>query len=463
MKKRFLLFALALLTAVPSWCDLVLIDEEDEERWNDYYDPTTRVIYSYYPGSLTAEVRRGQETACDDHESEVIWTAGSLHAEGDIYILSKFTFDGCEYTVTKIADIAFYDLKKLTSVFIPNSVTSIGSYAFAGCSSLAKVYSMIEEPFEINNSFRRLAPSATLYVPIGTKAKYEATGGWNVFENIEEIDYFQLHTLQQDYHPLIVDGKKWSVHNGLEMSDANDFFLGAYTQIDHALWRNVLVNHGEDIFIDDYAAVREEGRKVYAINAGSTTPHLVYDIDMNVGDVVNLVRSNNGSYRWIEKADEPSTSTEEGTVVGTMELTSIDIARTLGNGWKQEAGVPFRRFTFTTTWTDTSVKPNTVIWVEGVGCDAGPFMPWHNTEEMKTMGEGDYYSVSCEINKNTVFWGEEFYVAGETIDTPTAIHPVHKQASSNAIGTLFDLQGRKFTQKPQKGIYILNGRKRVVK
>lgn len=48
---------------------------------------------------------------------------------------------------------------------------------------------MIKEPFEINeNVFQYCNTSATLYVPAGTKAKYEATYAWNLFENIVEMN-----------------------------------------------------------------------------------------------------------------------------------------------------------------------------------------------------------------------------------------------------------------------------------
>ena len=75
----------------------------------------------------------------------------------------------------------------LTSVTIPNSVTSIGNKAFSGC-DIPKIISNIENPFEIDkttftdNTFY----NATLYVPEETIGKYKATEGWNKFIFIEE-------------------------------------------------------------------------------------------------------------------------------------------------------------------------------------------------------------------------------------------------------------------------------------
>ena len=48
---------------------------------------------------------------------------------------------------------------------------------------------MIKKPFEIiDNTFSDVYNSATLYVPCGTKAKYEATRGWNQFTKIVEME-----------------------------------------------------------------------------------------------------------------------------------------------------------------------------------------------------------------------------------------------------------------------------------
>ena len=59
---------------------------------------------------------------------------------GNVVIPSKVTYEGEEYSVTKIGDYAFCGCYSLTSITIPESVTEIGSYAFGDCCRLYEVY-----------------------------------------------------------------------------------------------------------------------------------------------------------------------------------------------------------------------------------------------------------------------------------------------------------------------------------
>ena len=58
---------------------------------------------------------------------------------GNIIIPASVTYNGSPYSVTSIGSWAFSGCTGLTSVTIPTSVTSIGYRAFAGCSGLTSV------------------------------------------------------------------------------------------------------------------------------------------------------------------------------------------------------------------------------------------------------------------------------------------------------------------------------------
>lgn len=109
-------------------------------------------------------------------------------------------------TVTYIGMNAFWGCSGLTSLTLPNSVTYIYSSAFAYCSSLTSVFSEIKNPFKINNVFNGISSAAELIVPKGTKAAYETTEGWNQFSKIAEADDAKSFTENGIYYKLKSDG-----------------------------------------------------------------------------------------------------------------------------------------------------------------------------------------------------------------------------------------------------------------
>ena len=129
-----------------------------------------------------------------NHSISAPWSSSrsliySIVIEKSVTSIGDYAFDGCTgltsvtipNSVTSIGDNAFYNCSSLTSVTIPNSVTSIGRSAFASCRSLTSV--------TIPNSVTSIGSSAFIYctgltsvtIPnsvtsIGESAFYGCTG-----------------------------------------------------------------------------------------------------------------------------------------------------------------------------------------------------------------------------------------------------------------------------------------------
>ena len=132
--------------------------------------------------SLTSIVVEKDNTTYDSHDNcnAIIETA------------TNTLIAGCQNTiipnsVTSIGEYAFFVCSSLTSITIPNSVTSIGSSAFRNCSALTSVTCEATTPPTIGEyAFDGVSNSLPVYVPCGTVSAYNAAIGWNQFSNIQE-------------------------------------------------------------------------------------------------------------------------------------------------------------------------------------------------------------------------------------------------------------------------------------
>ncbi len=166
------------------------------------------VIKSIFIPKSVSEIGYGVFSRCNDLEvisvdPENAYFYSSNGCNAIIEKTSGKLIAGCKTTtipdnVTAIGRNAIYYIKGLTDIVIPASVCVIEKYAFGSCKNLTSVTSYIQEPFEIDSlafsnyegyldgkSVYRFT-DATLYVPFGTKAKYQATDGWKYFKSIIE-------------------------------------------------------------------------------------------------------------------------------------------------------------------------------------------------------------------------------------------------------------------------------------
>ena len=89
-----------------------------------YDDTTTGLTYTYVTTGLTTSVT----------------ATSSSSVSGTVTIPSSINIGGTVYSVTSIGGFgAFNGASSLTSITIPASVTTIGTYAFNNCSSLTSI------------------------------------------------------------------------------------------------------------------------------------------------------------------------------------------------------------------------------------------------------------------------------------------------------------------------------------
>lgn len=138
------------------------------------------------PNSVT-EICRWAFEGCSNLRSINFRNSVTSIGEFAFYQCTSLTSVSFGNSVTSIEYGAFAECSSLKSVIIPSSVTSIGEGAFYDCSALTSVAVCNEEPVSISSDTFSNSANATLYVPAGTKAAYEAADYWKEFKEIIEM------------------------------------------------------------------------------------------------------------------------------------------------------------------------------------------------------------------------------------------------------------------------------------
>ena len=360
---------------------IVSIKNEDEEgnHWT----------FVYGCNSLTSIIVDKDNPVFDsrDNCNAIIETASNTLVAGcsatkipeSITSIGSYTFAGLESLTTialpqslKRIEGGTFNWSGLQEIDIPENVTFIGSYSICNCKQLKTVRSFINEPYEISeHAFYGSTSAATLYVPKGTVDKYKATKGWTNFNEIVEM------TAQDDYHPLVEEGKHWTYDNFMPLRPAEYDHYYYYDLKGDTLiaGKQCLKIYSENK--DNNNAIRyegalyEENKKVYCFFPNKEAAVLLYDFDCAVGDVIQVS-------------------------VGQLLVKDIQT--------EDNDGITIKRYILQTTSNEEVFS-----WIEGVGASKDFF-------NMLPL-DGNYNSLSaCELN------GEKLYKPVEQELTEEGYH-----------------------------------------
>ena len=355
----------------------------------------------------------------------------SIEIPNSVTTIGYSAFNGCTgltsvtipNSLTSIGDDTFWACSGLTCIIIPENVTSIGNGAFYGCSSLKSMVVHNSLPLTAYERTFSEATNATLFVPKNSKTAYAAADYWKEFKTIKE---FPDPDVNQDGYVDVVD-----------VVDVARFVVGTPS----------------DSFAEFLADLNGSG-------------------DVNVADAVVLVNEIAGDVNWSRPLGAAAVNDDILTLTRNVDQSL---------SFSLEGNSAYTAFQFdlmipegmdvTQMTLNSQRKQNHMLLYNKIG--EGHYrvvvLSTSNQSFNETVGEllcigFDNYPADGIIIDDIHFVTPQgndllFSAIGISGDTPTSISSVR---GNNCEGKIYNLNGQSMT-KTQKGLYIINGKKVVVK
>ena len=201
----------------------------------------TSLAYDFQSGDLYYNITSGttMEVTYQEYRSSTNYQGLTT-----VTIPETITCNGTTYSVTSIGDWAFYGCTSLTSVTIPTSVTSIeagafyccfsltsiilpnsvisiGEDSFYDCSSLTDIFCYATTPSVCDDydTFYRVSKYCYIHVSAGTIPNYQVATGWRHFSNFleisEETAISETEQQNKSSRKIIRDGQVLILRNGV--------------------------------------------------------------------------------------------------------------------------------------------------------------------------------------------------------------------------------------------------------
>ena len=259
------------------------------------------------------------------------------------------------------------------------------------------------------------------------------------------------------YRPFIEDGKIWELINrdvdGSIVQQITCYFgqdtIVAGIPCKQLMEQSLELSDGT-IKHNLLATLFEDERKVWCFIPEETTPRLVYDFMAQRGDSLALANPLPGM--WTERS---------------LKMHHLDKNRTYGlvlghYSWEKPDEILEHRHWYSLS-NDIYLQYylTNYFWIPGVGSVMGPIYNHPN-------GHSSGRLVRCYVGDDILYINQDYYSQW----VPTAIRDISVSPDSGQVSSskfqvpsskLFDLSGRRLSAPPAKGLYLEDGRKRMVK
>ncbi|MBR1879889.1 MAG: leucine-rich repeat domain-containing protein [Prevotella sp.] len=417
----------------------------------------------------------------------------NISIPNNVKMISANAFYGCanlkninlQEGVQEISSSAFSGCKSLEKVLFPSSISFIGASAFEGCTNITKVYSKITEPFDIAEStFAGITYlNCVLYVPIGTKSLYQERTGWKDFASIVETDDFD-NILNFYSANFTVSNGGTVICNGVSMAntklsmiikESDDISLQIIPNYSYRI--SSLIVDGNDVtkdIVDGVYIIKnvKSDVEIYASferyfdvgnltkvvdfimnNSASTSDIALYDLNDNekldIGDVILIVKFilNNSN-------DAPnSISRRAGEVADLCQYTAAQFEiKTTSN--TEIHLVKSMEQTHQMMYQQKDANTYAVV----VYSLTNQLMQPENGKIIETDNNSDILSIENVTVATPT--GETAYY--QTLSATTGIEQIENE---NGTAVIYNLKGNRLNNEKalNKGIYIVNGKKTVVR
>ena len=317
--------------------------------------------------------------------------------------------------VRSIGDNAFTSCSALTSVTIPASVTSIGESAFKNCTSLtfitipSGVTSIDDNAFDGCEKLATVTiPSSVTYIGLWTFQNCTSLTSITIPSSVTYISHFAFSSCS-NLATVTINGNPYigfDAFSGIASDAKVTMNLAGHEGATGEYWAT--------FYNENYAFQADENTQVFKVTlAGSTVTLLeVTDKIVDAGTAVVL----------------------KSTGTPVMTLTTASSSDTQGNN-----------LVGTST---TMTNPGNAYVLNYTAADGVGF---YKLAATGTIGFGKAYLVASAAARD--FLG---------FDETTSLTPIPSPIGEGG-DVIYDIHGRRVNGKPSKGLYIINGKKIVVK